>query len=71
MLVGGRGTPTAATFTSVWADATLVTTIVLTPGGQPVREYREIRSLSPDGSMVVEITRRDLPDNIRRSVYRK
>lgn len=71
MPVGGRGAPLPAKFTSVWSDATLVTTIVLEPGGQPVREYREIRSLLPDGSMVVEITRRDLPDNIRRSVYRK
>jgi hypothetical protein len=71
MPVGGRGTAVPAVFTSAWEDARLVTTMVIKPDGQPAREYREVRSLAADGSMVVEITRRDLPDNSRRSVYRK
>jgi hypothetical protein len=70
----GRDRTTKASFRSRWDNTRLVTSIARTipaPGNRETRlEYRETRSLSPDGSMVVETVMVGRPAG-RRAIYRK
>ena len=69
--VGGGRTSGSGTFQSAWDGERLVTTFTVQIARVPARRYREVRSLTADGSLVVEIIDVDRPTLRRRTVYRR
>ena len=68
--VGGGRASGSGRFQSSWDDERLVTEITIQVARVPARRYREVRSLTADGALVVEISEVGRPTRGRRSVYR-
>jgi hypothetical protein len=71
VLVGGGAARGAGMFTSAWHGDSLVTEFAVQVSRVPVRRYREIRWLSADGALIVEIVALDRRGAGRRGVYRR
>ena len=71
VLVGGGAARGAGMFRSAWHGDSLVTEFAVQVSNVPVRRYREVRSLSADGALIVEIVALNRRGASRRSVYRR
>jgi hypothetical protein len=69
-IAGGRASGSGG-FRSSWEGERLVTAMTVQVMNVPVREYREVRSLTPEGTLIVEISAVGRVLLGRRTVYRR
>jgi hypothetical protein len=67
--VGGGAARGVGTYRSRWEDGSLVTAFTVRVPNGVTRDYREVRSLAPEGAMIVELSATGA--SARRVTYRK